>query len=570
MSLRPRKRRRILAPLVHATRVALVAGLLWAIPSPVINSVTDGSVAPTIDDLVLPDDRIAQGNVDPQADSSGMWKIIDGDGQTLAMVARTLPAAADVVGYRGPTEASIVLTPELTIASVGILSSADTEEHVRAVAEDASFFEQFRNWQWGDPPDDVRIDAVSGATLTSLALAEGVLARIGGTRPSLVFPNALQIDEVTPWFEDAAAVDDVTGVVSDRNDRLVGRVLRTGPLSDDVIGYQGPTELLLKLTPEDRIAELKIRGSFDNEPYVGYVRTERGFWKIFRDMTVTELAQFDPEAERVEGVSGATMTSQTIADTLVAAAQAELDRRSKANAESENRNPLADIRLTPADLGTLGILCLLGAMSRSKRFHHGAFRRGWLIGVVVVIGFWSGNLVSMALISGWSAEGIAWKLAPALATIAAVTLLIPAISKQNPYCSHLCPHGALQQLVLPKPQSKRRMQLPRRMTHGLRYLPGATLVVAYISLVIFPSIDLSSWEPFHAYLFRVAPWASIALAAGTLLIATRVPMAYCRYGCPTGRLIEHLRRTALSDQVQTADFTAFALLVFAVSWNRFV
>ena len=44
-------------------------------------------------------------------------------------------------------------------------------------------------------------------------------------------------------------------------------------------------------------------------------------WKLFRGMDMKQLADFDTVAEGVEGVSGATMTSQTIAHTLVQAAQ---------------------------------------------------------------------------------------------------------------------------------------------------------------------------------------------------------------------------------------------------------
>lgn len=83
--------------------------------------------------------------------------------------------------------------------------------------------------------------------------------------------------------------------------------------------------------------------------------------------------------------------------------------------------------------------------------------------------------------------------------------------------------------------------------------------------MFLPTVDLSSWEPFHAYLFRVAGWGSLAFAAGTLWVAAFVPMAYCRFGCPTGRLLDYLRRNARSDRVGNADFVALGLLVLAVA-----
>ena len=58
------------------------------------------------------------------------------------------------------------------------------------------------------------------------------------------------------------------------------------------------------------------------------------FWKLFRGMDMKQLADFDPVAEGVEGVSGATMTSQTIAHTLVQAAQKYASLQVKDSVES--------------------------------------------------------------------------------------------------------------------------------------------------------------------------------------------------------------------------------------------
>ena len=90
------------------------------------------------------------------------------------------------------------------------------------------------------------------------------------------------------------------------------------------------------------------------------------------------------------------------------------------------------------------------------------------------------------------------------------------------------------------------------------------MVIAYLALITMPSIDLSSWEPFHAYLFRIAGWGAFALALLSLALSAVIPMGYCRLGCPTGRLIDYLRRTAVSDRIQRSDLVAIGLLVVAV------
>ena len=563
---RPRIRHRRLAKLVQAARVAVVVALLLAIPSPAAKFDSDGNSAPSIESLRIGErQRQAELQIEVGQDANGMWRVVDGENGLVAFVARTLPAAQDVVGYRGPTEASIVFDPDLRIISVGLIDSADTQEHVDAVINDEAFFRQFQGWSWGGPPEDAQIDAVSGATLTSLALAEGVLKRIGGARPSLVFRDPLSVDEIADWFPSAVDVDDAIGEVRNNHNQLLGRVLRSGPFSDDLIGYQGPTEMLIQLSPDDRITAIRLRRSFDNEPYVDYVRTEAGFWEIFQGKSLSELARFVPADAGVEGVSGATMTSLAVADTIVAAAQAAVE---KAATGPTPVSWFQSVRWTRADAATIGMLLIAGIFSRMGWFHNRIARRIWLLAVIGVIGLWSGNLISMALVAGWSAEGVAWKLAPGLSAIAAITLLVPPLAKRNPYCNHLCPHGALQQLIKPGSRSRRHLSLSRSARKWLTRIPGLTLVVAYLALITMPTLDLSSWEPFHAYLFRIAPWGSFGLAIGSLALAALIPMGYCRLGCPTGRLIDYLRRSAVSDRIQASDFVAIGLLLAALTLRQ--
>ncbi len=501
--------------------------------------------------------------VGEQLDANAMWPLLGADEVVVGKVARTMPAAKTAIGYRGPTDAAILFDNQLNVVAVELLDSSDTSEHVAAVMHDQRFFDQFRGWKWGDANIATKIDGVSGATLTSLALAKGVVLRMGGNRPSLVFADPLNPNELGTWVMGEVALDDASGqaIVRDADGQITGRVIRTGPLTDNIAGYQGPTELLVWLGKDDKIVDLRIRRSFDNEPYVGYVRTERSFWKNFKGKTLPELASLDRQAAGVEGVSGATMTSVAVADTLVAAANQAIQLAEQSTATPPSL--FASIRWSISDVVTIAVVLLLFVATRLRSFHHRRWRRAWLGLVFVTIGLWTGNLVSLSLIAGWSAEGIAWRLAPGLFVMVAVSLLIPPLTKSNPYCNHLCPHGAIQQWIKPTSRSKRHVKLSPVMTKWLTRIPGATLALAYLSLVIRPVTDLASWEPFHAYLFRIAGWGSIALAIGSLLVAAFVPMGYCRLGCPTGRFLDYLRRSAHSDRVTLADYVAGGLLLFA-------
>jgi Na+-translocating ferredoxin:NAD+ oxidoreductase RnfG subunit len=579
------RRKSLTAVLVHVIRVAVVVALLALLPSPRRQPAGDatGSLPP---DLALVQSVLPTAvGVETSAGDDAMWEVRDASGETIARAARTLPAAEAVVGYRGPTEALVLIDENDQLIGVRLIDSVDTEEHVAEVQEDEAFFEQFRTWTWNGPPAGASIDGVSGATLTSLALAEGVLKRIGGDMPSLVFPDGVTVEEVSGWFPAAAEVakDGDLSVVLDGEGNALGNVIRTGPLEDGVIGYQGPTELLIKLDPAGELVEdIKLRSSFDNQPYVRYCKTEYSFWPLFEGQTISQLAAMDLEAAGVEGVSGATMTSMAIAKTLVSASQT-FQQRAEARAEASRRTARtfwqrlragglreAGIRWTAADVGCVLILLGVPLFRRLGWFRNRVARGAWLVIVVAVIGLWSGNLISMALIAGWSSEGVAWRLAPVLAAVVAVAFVGPVTAKSNPYCNHLCPHGAVQQLIRPQRRAKRHWAMPQRFARVVSWLPGSLLVFAYLTLQFNGSADLSSWEPFHAYLIRIAPWTAMAFAIATLVFAAMVPMGYCRYGCPTGRLLDHLRRSSASGRVRLADGVALVLLAVAVTRQFFV
>ena len=93
------------------------------------------------------------------------------------------------------------------------------------------------------------------------------------------------------------------------------------------------------------------------------------------------------------------------------------------------------------------------------------YRKVWLLAVIVLLGFWTGNLLSVTLVMGWSAEGIGnwhrkflWSLS--------CCILIP-IHQKNIYCNHLCPHGAIRQLVKPTKVSPRIRSLRGRIPSSL-------------------------------------------------------------------------------------------------------
>jgi NosR/NirI family nitrous oxide reductase transcriptional regulator len=396
-----------------------------------------------------------------------------------------------------------------------------------------------------------------------MAIIDAIVLRLGGSAAAR-FTKEPTLDDVKLVFPAARAIEPERGNPSVLHVRTAdgghaGWCLRTSPAADRVIGYQGPTDALVGFDPEDRIVGIAVLASFDNEPYVGYVRDDEAFRGLWRGMPIAELAGLDPAAHAVEGVSGATMTSQAVAEGIIRAAH---DWR---HVPRPSRSPAAVMLewfcgIEPPQWVAIAIMLtgLAVAFTRARGTWIGKYALP--MAVFLYLGFGAGALVSMAQLLGWSQAGV-----PAGAAVLAVLTLVafatPATARRNVYCAHLCAHGAAQQLFLRV--AKPKGHVPRMLRPWLTALPWALLTVALLAVVIPLPIAVVDLEPFDAYLPLIAGIPALVIFAVSLVASIRYPMAYCRYGCPTGALLDHVRLNRKSGMVTWRDGVLVASLAAA-------
>ncbi len=496
--------------------------------------------------------------VDSEQSKQAATKVLDAEGQTLGFYIQTSPQSDAIVGYSGPTNTLLAFDTESRILGIDILDSRDTKEHVADVLRDDPFMTALAGKTWDGVGASQEVDAVSGATLTSLAILEGISFRVGGNKPSLKFPHDIKLVDVTEFFPDANSLRPRSSSgtlldVIDSNGVAMGAVARTSPATDTVMGYQGPTDTLIAFDRQDRVIGLQVRKSYDNEPYVGYVRDEAYFRERFNGLTLQELAKVDVHAMRVEGVSGATMTSMAIAEGLPSAAAAAL---------VSPPEPTRRFVFAARDVGTLLVLVAAMALSFSRLRGYQRLRIAFQFMLVGYFGFVNGDMLSQALLVGWAQSGVPWRLAPGLMLLVAASLIVPAVSKKQPYCHHICPFGAAQQLIhnrLPW-----QISLPRRVAALFEVLPAILILVVLLTAMLHWQVNLAGIEPFDAFFFlKIVGTASLAIAVVGLTASAFVPMAYCRFGCPTGVLLNQLRYNARSDRLTRRDAVAVMLLMLA-------
>jgi NosR/NirI family nitrous oxide reductase transcriptional regulator len=107
--------------------------------------------------------------------------------------------------------------------------------------------------------------------------------------------------------------------------------------------------------------------------------------------------------------------------------------------------------------------------------------------------------------------------------------------------------------------------VPQRLRPWLTGLPWALLGVAIVAAVVPLPVSLVDLEPFDAYLPLVAGIPALVIFGVGLVASVRYPMAYCRHGCPTGALLDHLRLHRKSGMFTWRDGVLLGCLVAAAA-----
>ena len=517
----------------------------------------------TVQELLPNADRF--GNVDS---IHGGRRVLNVDGTNLGFVLQTSPHANFILGYTGPNDVLLLFDAEEKLIGIKLLHSEDTPDHVKIIQQNASFWKSFLGKSWKELSQASSADAVSGATLTSLAIQEAIVFRLRGVRPSYRFPNNVSLTVVQSIFPAATEIKAepqnrflmqvLAKGKENSTTKIVGYLARTSPHYDHKIGYQGPTDVLLFLDKNKNVITQKILASYDTQQYVEDIKIDWNFPKWFQEKTLRELAEIDFEQEEIDGVSGATQTSMIIAQTLKETANLIL--KEDANYRKKDSNPLFKMQL--ADWGTAIIVCIALLFAFTKLKGNRTLRILFQCALIGYLGFTNGHLISQGLLVGWAQNGIPWQLASGLAILVAVSFAVPLTSKTQIYCHHICPHGAIQELLRNRIGYK--IRLSKTMRQLLTRIPLCLLILVLFAAMLNWNFDLTTIEPFDAYLFQVAGWGTIVVAIIGLIASLFIPMAYCKFGCPTGALLAYLRFRRTSDRWSHSDTTATFLLLLAI------
>jgi len=120
-----------------------------------------------------------------------------------------------------------------------------------------------------------------------------------------------------------------------------------------------------------------------------------------------------------------------------------------------------------------------------------------------------------------------------LAVVALFTLpLVVALVWGRGFCAGVCPHGALQDLVLVKP-----LKVPGWLDECLRVLPWIHLALAVLLAATGTLFLICKFDPFVGIFRMAGPRFMLISGVALLVLSMFVGRPYCRYLCPYGTLL---------------------------------
>jgi hypothetical protein len=417
---------------------------------------------------------------------------------------------------------------------------------VDKVVADTAFWEQWTGRDEAALSDLGQPRIVSGATLTSEAMARGVAARFGAKGMDEWFTRRIEPATVAHWFPEADRIEAGDKVGEHRvfaGDKELGLVLRSSRMGVGARGFNGVSDVMVALDG-DVVLGVGLLDSRDNEPYVSDVREELEFADGFAGRKVGEILAAPAREGLV--VTGASVTASAVTMTV-----REMLRRHLATPPP---------RKLPWGTFAAAVWIAAGLVTGLHPRFSGRWLRLGYAGASVAAGLAFGWMVGQDQLIGWARHGVGLSKAMPLVMLTAVALLVPVLTGKNVYCSRICPHGAAQTLA--GAAVRRRFALPGRLHRILQRVPWLTLAVIWVLALAGSGLPFAMIEPFEVWsagFYAILPAAILSIG---LLAAFFLPQAYCHYGCPTGALLKFL--THSPENLTRRDGLAAALV--AAGW----
>jgi transcriptional regulator of nitric oxide reductase len=218
------------------------------------------------------------------------------------------------------------------------------------------------------------------------------------------------------------------------------------------------------------------------------------------------------------------------------------------------RDARANVAILAALLSALTLIFVFQARLARSRLAHRLVRNGFLLVVLVWLGWTAGVQLSIVnvmnyVMAPFSHFDIGFYLAePLMVIVAGYTLVSVVLIGRGVFCGWLCPFGALQELLGQLSRALRVPQWNPPATLEKRLWMGKYIAAAAVLALVMTQIDASGAtleiEPFKTAITSkfTRAWPYVLYAAALLAIGLFSERAYCRFLCPLGGVLAFLDR----------------------------
>ena len=321
----------------------------------------------------------------------------------------------------------------------------------------------------------------------------------------------------------------------------IGYIADSRALPLRISGYAGPTPLILAADKTGAVVSITVLENNETPGYMADVE-DSPWWNRYERRT---LGQIVDGGQMPDAISGATMTSVALRQTLEAAAEA-LRRNSEPGIAWNQQAGAARVTGARAYIRSwnqwLPLILLLAMVIVLAR--HPGLLNGWLKWIVwvfsvVFLGFYRSNYFSIgqiaAVIHGATPSPVylGWH-------ILFIFALVSPLFIGRAYCRYVCPFGVLSEVlhrVIPFS-----VTLPPAVARWLKWLKYILLAAALVLILAFPSLPVDRFEPFQAIFIRVNFSSYVVFGITVLAVSIFIKRFWCVLFCLDGALFEQICR----------------------------
>lgn len=291
------------------------------------------------------------------------------------------------------------------------------------------------------------------------------------------------------------------------------KVIHTALLTNTP-GYAGPIPLDVYIK-NDTISEIQARPNAESPSFFNRASAMFTQW--------IGKTPAETESLRIDGVSGATYSSNAIKENMAAA----LAYYSSTVSVADKSIPL---KIWIGIIVTLAA-CILPLFVKNK-----IYRYAQMIANIIVLGFWCGQFLDYSLMLRYLSDGFTFPAGIIAILMLTAAFIYPLFGKPQHYCNHICPLGAAQMLVAEICSFK--IHISPKVLKALEWFRKILWGVLMLALWADIWTEWMDLELFRAFMIESAPVGIIIAAVVFILLSAVVSRPYCRFVCPTGSLFK--------------------------------